>query len=215
MKYKISKALIIAGGEKPTKRSVLKLLQAGFRTTICADGGYLHTKRMGLIPDFIIGDFDSVGELSGIQKECKLVQIKRQTDTDVEKCIKFAVRSRAEELVILGGIGDRLDHSIANIGLIAKYSDKLKISLFHGRTYCTVLTGKRHLNSRKGEVVSLYGLSKDTIVTTSGLKYELKNGNIYLGGNESTSNIALRNELIIDVRDGKALVIRELNSYFL
>lgn len=215
MKYNFSKAMIIGGGEKPSRRTALKLIRTGYSIVICADGGYDHAKKMGIVPDFIIGDFDSVGDLSGLSDKCKLVRIRRQNDTDVEKCIKFAVSAGAAELVLLGGIGDRLDHSIANLGLIAKYSEILKMTLFYGRSYCSVLHGLNKFASRKGEIVSIYGLTEDTIVSTSGLKYELHKDNIYLGGGESTSNIARKKYFIVEVLTGKALLVREADSYFL
>lgn len=211
----MKKVLIIAGGDKPEKRLVSKLTSSGYNKIICADGGFHNALKAGLVPDYIIGDFDSVGDLSLVPDKCKLIKYRRQSDTDVEKCVKFALAKGTKELLILGGIGDRLDHSIANIGLLAKYSDRAQLYLFYGNTYCFAASGEVAYTARKGETVSVYGLTKNTRVTSGGLKFKMINENIFLGGKESTSNIASSTQIMLNIKNGKALIVREKNSFFL
>ena len=54
----MKKCIIIANGKSPSKKVVNYFLEKGFNTIICADGGANSAKKLGIIPDFIIGDFD-------------------------------------------------------------------------------------------------------------------------------------------------------------
>ena len=83
--------------ENHQQKKLSNILQhKGFSTIICADGGANSAKKIGITPDFIIGDFDSVdsGTLKYFKSKSTIIQIKRQNDTDVEKCLKFAIREK-------------------------------------------------------------------------------------------------------------------------
>ena len=89
-----------------------------FDYLICADGGYHYAEQAGIEPDLIIGDFDSAEYPADKGKNVISVPIEKD-DTDTMLCVKKALELGYKDLVILGGIGGRLDHTYANIQTLA------------------------------------------------------------------------------------------------
>jgi thiamine pyrophosphokinase len=207
------KAIILANGQPPQKSVIRFLMKSGYNIFICADGGANSAYNLGLIPDFIIGDFDSIKEetLSFYNGKSKIVQIKRQNDTDVEKCLKFAIRKKIKEAVLLGGTGDRLDHSFCNLGIVLKFSDKIKIKAIHQKSVLSVCSGTIFLDTIPKENISVYGFDGKTKIFSTGLKYPLRNVALPFGKKESTSNVALSNKVELKIKNGKVFVIRDFN----
>ncbi len=160
---------------------------------VCADGGADTARKMGLYPDYIIGDFDSIKEetLRFFGTKSKIIKIKRQNDTDVEKCLKFAGRKKAKEAILLGAIGDRLDHSFCNMGIVIKFFDRIKVRIISDKSILTPYSGDVELSTFPDETISLYGFNDKTKITSNGLKYPLKQTSLPFGQRESTSNVAV------------------------
>ena len=95
---------------------------------ICADGGYRNAERFGILPDILIGDYDSSVQpdpesVRGSGED--LILLPRVNDmTDSEAAIDLAVSRGAERILVLGGLGGRFDHSMGNVGMLAKYCGK-------------------------------------------------------------------------------------------
>lgn len=209
----MKKCIIIANGDLPKKSVVTFLQKKNYSTLICADGGANSAHKLKLIPDFIIGDFDSIDKniFKTFRSRSKFIKIKRQNDTDVEKCLKFAIKNKYDEVVLLGATGDRLDHSICNIGISLKYFEKIKISLVHKNSILVPYSGIVNLNTEIGEIVSLYGFDSQTTIDSKGLKYQLKNVALPFGKKESTSNVAISNCVNLKIKNGIVLVIRDFD----
>ena len=172
----MKKCLILANGRPPAKKGIKYLQSKGYNTLICADGGADTAKKLGIIPDYIIGDFDSVKKetLRFFHNKSDIINIKRQNDTDVEKCLKFAVKKNYSEAVLLGAIGDRLDHSFCNMGIVIKFFNRIKIRIISDKSILTPYTGDVKLDTVPDETISLYGFDEKTRITSTGLKYPLK-----------------------------------------
>jgi len=203
--------IIIAFGKAPNKSDVKYFQSLGFNTIICADGGANSAYKLGLIPDLIIGDFDSIDSsvLKYYSTRSKIIRYKRQNDTDVEKCLKYAVRTGHIKAVILGATGDRLDHSICNLGILLKFHEQINISMMHESSYLQVLSGKNVLDTIKGETISIYGFDRKTKIKSAGLKYPLNNITLPFGVRESTSNIAVKSNIELNLYGGKVFVVRD------
>ena len=204
--------IILANGYIPMKRDLTYLRNNGYKYFICADGGADSAKKLNLIPDIIIGDLDSVSEetLSHFQNKGVVVKkIARQNDTDVEKCIKYAIRKKYSEVILLGATGDRLDHTFCNLGITLKFSDDIAVKILHEKSLMKVIRGKVSFDTVPGEIISLYGIDSKTKFTSTGLKYPLKNVSLPFGKKESTSNVALSNKVEIKINYGQALIVRD------
>ena len=166
----MKKCLIIANGKSPTKKVVEYFYTKGFNTIICADGGANSAKKLGIVPDFIIGDLDSAQTktLEFFQSKSEIIQINRQNDTDVEKCLKFAIKNGFKEVILLGVTGDRLDHTICNLGIVIKFFNKIKIYLVAESSYLITIKKFTIFKSKIGETISIYGFDNKTKITSAG-----------------------------------------------
>lgn len=206
----MKKCIILANG-KPPQKSIIRFLQKkNFSTLICADGGANHARKLKLIPDYIIGDLDSAEEstLSFFKSKSKIIKLKRQNDTDVEKCIKFAVKNVFNEAVLLGVTGNRLDHTFCNLGILLKFFKKISLKLIAEESLLISYTGTVELKTSPGEIISLYGFDKKTEIASRGLKYPLKKDALPFGERESTSNIAKSDKIELEIKGGVIFIIR-------
>jgi thiamine pyrophosphokinase len=189
------------------------LQNKGYTTLLCADGGANSAKALDLIPQYIIGDLDSIKPdvYEYYSGKSNIIKINRQNDTDVEKCLKFVIKKKLDEVVLLGATGDRLDHSFCNLGIVLKYFSKIKMMIIHQRSLLAAYTGNIILNTIPNEIISLYGIDSKTRVKSSGLKYPLKNIALPFGQKESTSNIAVNNKVQLQIKGGVIFVIRDFD----
>jgi len=207
----MKKCIILANGEPP-KKSVINFLDSkGYSTLICADGGSNSALKYDLIPDVIIGDLDSImpETYDFYYDKCKIIRMKSQDDTDVEKCLKYAIKQKFNEAILIGATGDRLDHSFCNLGIVLKFFSKIKIRVIHKKSILEAATGKIKLQTYPGEIISIYGFDGVTRIKSSGLKYPLKNISLPFGKRESTSNVAVGKSVELDVKNGKVFIIRD------
>lgn len=209
----MKKCIIIANGRSPSKNVVNFFKKKNYSTIICADGGANSAFKLGLVPDFIVGDLDSIKPeiLKFFSDKSTIIKIKRQNDTDVEKCLKFAIRKGFSEALLLGVTGDRLDHTICNLGIVLKFYKQIKCSIVAENSYLTPTDETITLKSISGETISIYAFDRKTKITSEGLKYPLQNSTLAFGEKESTSNVALSNSVKIVVKGGIIFIIRDFN----
>ncbi len=210
----MKRCIILANGKPPHKSVITFFKKNGFDTLICADGGGNSALRMSLTPDFIIGDLDSISieAIKKFKKTSEIIQYKRQDDTDVEKCLKYAIKNKFDEALLIGVTGDRLDHTICNLGIVLKFFSKINLSLLAENSYLKLYTGDVRLKTQKGEIISLYGFDKKTKITSTGLEYPLKNISLPFGEKESTSNVSTSNSIQLKIKNGIIFVIRDFKT---
>jgi thiamine pyrophosphokinase len=209
----MKKCIIIANGKPPAKKVIGYFIKKGFSTIICADGGANSAKKMEITPEFIIGDLDSIypSTLKYYKSKSTIIQYKRQNDTDVEKCLKFAVRKGYTEAVLLGVTGNRLDHTICNLGIVLKFFAKIKSYIAAENSLLTPVDNTVIIKSKIGETISLYAFDKNTLITSTGLKYKLKKTALPFGVRESTSNISTVSEVKLEINKGIVFIIRDFD----
>ena len=186
----------------------------GYSKLICADGGANSAIKLGLVPDAIVGDLDSISDaaLKEFKSVSKIIRLKRQNDTDVEKCLKYSISKKCDEALLVGATGNRLDHTFCNLGIVIKFFSQIKISLIAENSFLRAYSGSIELKTFPGETISLYGISPKTKITSKGLKFELKNASLPFGIRESTSNIAKKNLVKLKIDNGVVLVIRDVKT---
>jgi len=210
----LKKCIILANG-KPPKKSLISFFQKkGYNTLICADGGADSALKMNLVPDAIIGDLDSISEkaLREFKSVSRIKKLERQNDTDVEKCLKYAINKKFDETLLVGVTGNRLDHTFCNLGIVLKFSPQINISLIAENSYLKPCKSNRTIKTIPGEVISLYGFDSKTKITSKGLRYPLKKIALPFGERESTSNIAKGDKVELKISGGVIFVIRDLKQ---
>ena len=172
---------------------------------ICADGGYNHAEKMGIVPDVLVGDFDSAKNFEKVKD--RIEYPKRKDFTDGELAVSYAVDNGYEDIVLIAMTGDRFDHSIADILLLEKCKNGVLIKMIIMKFICC----KKIVVKRKNRTNSVLVIPiKDNAVgiTTDGLEYPLNDETLYFGSSRGISNIMLADKCNITIKSGMALVIK-------
>jgi thiamine pyrophosphokinase len=206
------KALIVANGETPSKQVINYLLGKGYTTIIAADGGLLHCKKLGIVPHHIVGDFDSITEadLKKYRRTSTIKHIARQTDTDLEKAIRYSVNLGFKDIAICGATGLRIDHTLGNISLLLRYGSKMQIRVFSKESIIIPVAGVYTFISYAGETISIFAFENRTKISTLGLKYPLDKESLTFGERESVSNEAVDELVSLKVTHGAAILVRDI-----
>lgn len=182
---------------------------------ICADGGAELAESSGLTPDVMIGDFDSLeGDLrKKLENNKKITWHPYPSEkdfTDSQLALEFALKQNPKEIVILGVLGDRLDHFIANLNYLAIIckSNDTKITILSDNQEARFFQSKTKFGGKPGDLVSLVPLGDNCRgVTTTGLQYELTDANLPLGTTRGVSNVMETNIAEISMTRGICLAI--------
>lgn len=143
---------------------------------IAADGGYRYLINANISPDLIIGDFDSLGDIPDGENVIRLNPVKDITDMDA--AMQIGIEKGYSEFHIYGACGGRIDHTLANIQLVASAASKdMKAFIHDGKTVITALCNEsiKFTNDYKGYISVFSHSDECTGVTLKGLKYPLEN----------------------------------------
>ena len=199
------KALIFSGGSFCSLPDTIDINE--YSLIIGADSGYLNALSVGITPDIFIGDFDSVLEEEIKSKEVlKLHPVKDMTDT--QEAVDVAISRGVTSVTILGALGNRIDHTIANIHLL-KYAHQKGVNaqIVDTDTYITLVTDKLDVCAKSGYCLSLLPLTDCSGVSVSGVFYPLENANMPVGNPYGISNEFVKDTAHIEVLSGELLVI--------
>lgn len=184
---------------------------------ICVDGGAKHLVRMNITPRVIIGDLDSIDEKTKeffLKKKVEFLKFPRNKNaTDTELALDFAMSLNPSEVVLLGVIGNRMDHSIGNITLLKKLLDKgIKGRVINESNEIYILNSRINELSLTGgekDYISLIPLSyKVKGINLEGLKYPLIDAEIPLGSSIGISNEFIKNRAKVRIKEGLLLVMK-------
>ena len=180
---------------------------------ICADGGYDIALSHGIRPDLLLGDFDST-QLP-LPDDIRIVRFSPEKDyTDLDLAIRTAAEEGFSQLTIIGGIGGRLDHTVANLQLLYRYHDSFdSLVMADGLDRCFILDSKKRgsavLRGEPGRYLSVFSLSENSYgVTISGAKYELSGHTLTRDFPLGVSNeFNEKQDAVITVDDGILLIV--------
>lgn len=208
------RCIIIGAGEL----NVSKILVREDDYVIAADGGYIYCKALEIVPDLILGDFDSIGEkeaeeLAGIQKidpKRLIVLPVEKDDTDMLAAIRAGLQEGCREFHIYGGQGGRVEHTIANIQCL-KYLKECGAAGYLIDDSGMILVAKdetiRFHEETKG-LLSLFSMGdRAEGVTLSNLKYELQDAVITNSYPIGISNEFVGKEASVTVKSGTLMII--------
>jgi thiamine pyrophosphokinase len=182
---------------------------------IGADSGAKFLVVHGFQPDIAIGDFDSVTteELAAIRKHSGQVIACDPVDkdyTDTEMAFRLALDLQPADILLLGALGTRFDHSLANIYLLALAGEQLiSASIIDGHNKITLIGQTATVNKDNYPTVSLLPLSAQvTGITLSGFQYPLQDATLRIGQSLGISNVLLAEQGTIELSSGQLLVIQ-------
>ena len=181
---------------------------------IAADGGLAHLKALGLEPDEILGDFDSLGY---IPDDARVFPVEKD-DTDAMLAVRQGLALGYREFVLYGSIdGPRLDHTVANFQTLQFLADHGAWGYLVGRDYIitVVKDGAIRFPAGKTGTVSVFCMGADAHgVTERGLYYPLEDAVLTSGFPIGASNHFTENEGEISVKDGSLLIFWDRKNGF-
>ncbi len=196
------RAVIFGNGDIADYSRVLKYMSAS-DFIICADGGIRHAKALDIVPDILIGDFDSSKPEENAVKRIEYPS--RKDFTDGELCVKYAVEHGYEEIVLMGMRGTRTDHTLTNMLLLSQCSCGMMIDDNNEIYY---LKDRLSIKNKKGKTLSIIPVKGDMCgITTAGLDYPLDNETLYFGESRGNSNVVIADVCEIKVSSGEGFVI--------
>ena len=182
---------------------------------IAADGGALQCLKLGIKPDLIIGDMDSIDPVA----ETTFVEIERilfpreKDKTDTECAVDEALKRNYSQVTILGGVGGRIDHTIGNMALTAKHAGKVALITKDGLLVGLGPSHKCTLDGTIGSIVSIVAWGESAKVQTRGLKYPIDN-EVFETGSRGISNEISGTPSSIYVNNGIILLFIEKSIRF-
>lgn len=205
MGTQIKKCAVISGAPEENLSYYGKYLND--RYIICADSGYKKCLRFGASPDLIIGDFDS-SECPN--SDCELVTLNPRKDyTDTFHCVMEAVERGYNDIVILGGIGSRLDHTYSNIlSVVYCFERNIVCSLVNEKNVLCIVSGETVIKKGDFKYFSLFALfEKCEGLSISGAEYNLDCVDIEPSQQFTQSNEFKDDEVKIVIKKGKIILI--------
>lgn len=170
----MNKIVILANGAFPTSIKLLQLLDSA-EQIICCDGAVNKLVDSGREPSVIIGDLDSLrAEIKTKYKE-RLVHITEQDTNDLTKAVNWCASQGLVNVDILGATGEREDHTIANIALLSKYQEQIKVRILTDNGVFIPISKTITFDSFSGQQVSIFSQDVETEISSEGLKYPLQN----------------------------------------
>lgn len=210
------KAIIVTGGNKPSKKLLNSYIKSG-DLIIGADKGSEYLYDYEIMPNIILGDFDSISEekLKKIEeKQVEIIKFPPEKDyTDTEIAIMEAMKRGADTIYLFGGLGTRADHSLGNIGLLLTTKNKgarLLIVDDHNKMY--LADKNMSLNGSQGEIISFHALS-DVVkgFEVRGAKYNLNSYDMHLLDPRAVCNEFIDTPINIKYESGELLIIHAID----
>jgi thiamine pyrophosphokinase len=192
--------LLIVGGGTLDAHLLHRLAATGARL-VGADSGGDAIRAAGLIPDAIVGDFDSLADAGSWDARTRLIRIAEQDSTDFEKALYSTV---APVTIALGMSGQRLDHTLAALDAMARYGADRHIILVDESDLALAVAGSFSFAVTTGARVSVHPLTPTRFARSSGLKYPLDGLRLAPGERTGTSNAAIAPQISIETEAGDA-----------
>jgi thiamine pyrophosphokinase len=206
------RTIIFANGLLTDPASARAALRPGDRL-IAADGGLHHLQKLGLRPDVLIGDLDSVepAEVEAVQNAGGRVirHPVRKDETDLELAVRLARAEGAGDILVYGALGGRWDQTLANLLLLAHADFRsARLRLVDGAQQIYLVQSEAQIEGQPGDTVSLISLQGDARgVTTEGLEYPLRDGQLPFGSTLGISNVLVDRLARVSVQDGLLVCI--------
>ncbi len=196
--------IIALDGNLPSRKSILS---AGNIPLLAADGAAVSLVKKKIWSDFVIGDLDTfrLSPYRLLFEEEKQIYLPSQDINDFEKTLLFASEKGYSNILIVGFHGGELEHTLNNWSVLKKYSKKLNLCLLDRNRYGIPVIQTCHFACKKNEIISLIP-QPFVRLTTKNLKWNLKNEILELGVREGARNLAVSDNVTLDIHSGELLL---------
>ncbi|MCL4527878.1 MAG: thiamine diphosphokinase [Chloroflexi bacterium] len=206
--------VIFANGELPDLEKARGLLRAD-DTILCADGGTHHALALGLQPNLVVGDMDSLSKDAWKKLEQANIQIelhpRDKDETDLELAIRRAIEMNPDSILIIGALGGRVDQILGNIALFSNARlASIDCRFDDGAEEISFCRKQVEIRGRSGDIVSLIPWNGAAHgVRTEGLKWSLRGETLYPEKTRGISNEMVDTKASVSIESGLLLVIHQ------
>jgi thiamine pyrophosphokinase len=215
----MSRTIIFANGVLNWPEQLRRHLQPSDRI-ICADGGARHALALGLTPDVVIGDLDSLEPAVQVELQAAGVRFEsypaRKDETDLELAIGLAVAEGAAAIDLVAVLGGRLDQTLANLMLLTRPE-------WAGVQLRAIAGNEIAWPGRAGEFITIAGRPGDTLslvpltpqvtgVTLAGVEWPLHRATLHQGSTLTISNVLTASTARLHLEKGVVLIIQQFST---
>lgn len=206
--------VIIAGGDINEPHFYKKLFHES-DYIICVNGGSANAIKIGVIPDLLVGDLDSLNKTvrKGILKSNpEIISHPPEKDkSDLELALDYATREKPSEIIIIGALGgERVEHFFINLLLLqVPLKNGINARIIDERHEICIAENSYEIAGKPGDYLSLFALTPEVKeIVTEGLKYPLQKGTLYFGSTLGLSNEFTNGTARITFASGMLLLIK-------
>jgi len=206
------KGIVFTGGSGPEKHFVENYIKPG-DTIVAADSGMDLADSFGIVPDYLVGDMDSITDKTLIEKMPKdriILSNSEKDETDTELGIELLISKGCQDIMIIGGGGGRIDHFIGIFFLF--YREVYPRLWFMKNFMIHCIDRKMKIYGKIGSEVSFFPAGTEmTTMASSGLKWNL-NALTWKIGDAGISNVILESPCMVSPKTGRLLMVSKLNE---
>lgn len=206
--------LILANGLW-TDDAQARLLAERADFVIAADGGFEKALAAGVRVDLVVGDLDSIGATARLSLASGAVRLEAhpaaKDASDLELALDHALTRTPARIVVIGALGLRVDHTLTNLHLLERGLDAgIAVELVDGTQSVTLTAGRLELaDARSGDRVSLIPVSESARVSTTGLRFPLRDELLRRTASRGVSNVVDDVPAVVAVSSGRLLVVHD------
>lgn len=185
-----------------------------YNKIVCVDGGLNNFEKIktNIIPDYIIGDFDSVdvNVFKKYKNKSKIIKKDNQDESDLVFALKNVVSDikNIDNIDICCATGGRFDHTLCSILTLKQIDTKIKSRIIGNDSIVYLLiNNKIEINVKVGQTISLIPLTNIVNINTQGFKWELNGIDLQFGFVNGISNVALSENIFVSIEKGECLII--------
>lgn len=208
----IAYVVVVLNGVVRSEPRLLSILNRA-EYVIAADGGANWLDALGRVPDLLVGDMDSVepAVLGRLQERgCHIQRHAAQKDeTDAELALTAAAALSPQEIIVLGALGGRIDHTLGNLALLTMPElDGILTYVWDGVSLTWLITESTEIWGAPGDTVSLVPWGGDAEgIVTEGLSYPLQGETLDMGPSRGISNVLAEVPARVALQAGRLLVV--------
>ena len=207
--------IFILNGEFDTKYELNFF--SNYNIIICIDGGYLNFQKLNLNlkPDYIIGDFDSIGKIDIINQNTdkpKVIFKDNQDETDSEFAVKYILKNYSNNDIknidfIYAVSTSRIDHLFCNAYLLKKIPININSKIITKYQDIFLLRNSINIKEKEGKTLSVIPITNVKGLTIKGCKWYLENTDLSVGFIGGISNIIEQNLAEISLKEGECIIV--------
>lgn len=206
------RVVIFANGLLPNLETVRNILRPD-DFLIGADGGARLIMALGLLPNFVIGDLDSLTEDDLYDLGSADVRVDQypanKDETDLELAIQYALQLSPSSIIIVAALGGRMDQTLGNISLLTDLlMSNIDIRLDDGVEEIFFCRDQAQVHGKSTDIVSLIPWNGDVSgIVTTGLKWPLRSETLFSYKTRGLSNEMINETVTVQIKSGLLLIV--------